>query len=161
MNPRLPPLDGGSSSASAGQPGASAPAHFSRARPLLRRGLPYGPPWTPAEPHDRTPARGLIGQFFCASIEDQFEHLLCEWADRVPLGSPDLGGARDPLMGAHEPGDGAFEIPRAGKDPLYLRGLVPFTRTRGAAYLFYPSRTTLSRMAGSDLWGTDDRDDER
>jgi signal transduction histidine kinase len=33
--------------------------------------------------------RGLMGQFFCASIEDQYEHLVGQWADRVPLASAD------------------------------------------------------------------------
>ena len=49
-------------------------------------------------------------------------------------------------MGAHETGDGDFEIPRASA-PKMLGGLRPFTRTRGTAYLFYPSLTTLERIA--------------
>ena len=62
---------------------------------------------------DRKAAHGFVGHFFCASIEDQFEHLVGQWGDRVPLGSADRGGARDPLIGAHEHGDGAFEVPQA------------------------------------------------
>ncbi|MBL8289962.1 MAG: hypothetical protein JNL85_18400 [Rubrivivax sp.] len=116
-----------------------------RSRPLLRRGMAYGQPWSRERPEGD---RGLIGQFFCASIEDQYEHLLAQWGDRVPMGSRDGGGARDPLIGAHEAGDGGFEIPRpAPGQPLMLRGLAPFTRTRGIAYLFYPSLTALVQMA--------------
>ena len=150
---------------------AQVPAHFSRPRPLLRRGMPYGPPWQKAKADDEKVkpddgSRGLIGQFFCASIENQFEHLLGEWADRVPLGSPDEGGARDPFVGAHAPGDGPFEIPRPKPsddprekpDPLRLTGLTPFTRTVGAAYLFYPSLTTLRGIANSRLLSQDHRD---
>ena len=64
----------------------------------------------------------------------------------------DGGSARDPLIGAHEPGDGGFEIPMPGGRPLMLRGLRRFTRTRGVAYLFYPSVTTLGRMARNEVF---------
>jgi deferrochelatase/peroxidase EfeB len=143
MNPRE------SGTGLAGAPGL---AHFSRARPLLRRGLPYGPDaWAGAYAGD--PERGLMAQFFCASIEDQYEHLIGQWADRVPLGSADRGGARDPFSGAHDGGDGPFEIPRqGGQGALRLTGLAPFTRTRGVAYLFYPSRTTLWQIAKGEPW---------
>lgn len=110
----------------------------SRTRALLRRGMPYGEPGADDV--------GLIAQFFCASIEDQFEHLVGQWADRVPLGSKDGGGARDPLAGAHQPGDGVFEIPREGDDPLLVTGFRAFTRNRGTAYLFYPSLSALETM---------------
>ena len=66
-------------------------AHFSRSRALLRRGMPYGPAWARGATGSE-PERGLIGQFFCASIEDQYEHLLGQWAERVPMGSADAGG---------------------------------------------------------------------
>lgn len=152
MNPRTHRPRGGAPAA----PPAGA-AHFSRARPLLRRGMPYGPPWTPP-PKDceaaAGPERGLIGHFFCASIEDQFEHLLAEWGDRVPLGSDDGGGARDPLIGAHERGNGPFEIPLPppAEQALKLPGLKPFVHTAGAAYLFYPSLGTLRGIADTELW---------
>jgi hypothetical protein len=141
-------------------------AHEARQRPLLRRGMPYGPDWY-ATPDDDT-ARGLLGHFFCASIEDQFEHLIGQWADRVPLGSKDRGRARDPLIGAHEGGDGDFFINRAPllaplqpREPLRLRGLKAFTSTRGTAYLFYPSLHTLEGIANNSMWrpSADDEED--
>jgi hypothetical protein len=143
------------------------PAHFSRRRPLLRRGMPYGPALVDGATEDNKP-RGLIGQFFCASIESQYEHLMGQWADRVPLGSPDGGAARDPLIGAHEPDDGPFEIPREdpkSKQPVQpwrlrmrLGDEMPLTRTVGAAYLFYPGLKTLRGIAKSMLWSPDRRD---
>ena len=140
-------------------PRDGALAQTGRKRPLLRRGLPYGPAWN-ANAADPTP-RGLIGHFFCASIEDQYEHLIGEWAERVPLGSPDRGFARDPLFGAHEHGDGAFEIPQPdGQASLLLTGLRAFTRTRGTAYLFYPRLPALHGMAQECLWGAQREDDE-
>lgn len=134
-------------------------AHSGRPRPLLRRGMPYGIEWTGTEADGQQ--RGLIGHFFCASIEDQFEHVLGEWAERVPLGSEDRGQARDPLIGAHEHGDGALEIPRpGGQASLMLKGLHPFTRTRGTAYLFYPSLLALQGIAEESFWGALSEDDE-
>lgn len=135
-------------------------AHGARGRPLLRRGMPYGAPWIKGCP-DKI-ARGLFGHFFCASIEDQYEHLLGQWAERVPLGSADRGRARDPLTGAHEADDGAFEIPLLGKprSALSVTGLRPFTQTRGIAYLFYPSLTTLQGIAENRLWREPDGDED-
>jgi deferrochelatase/peroxidase EfeB len=125
--------------------------HAIRVRPLLRRGMTYGPPeW---ETGTAAASRGLLAQFFCASIEDQYEHLVGQWSDRVPLGSADRGGARDPLAGAHAASDGPFQIPLGGgRDPLRLTGLGSFTRTRGIAYLFYPSLGTLQRIADNATW---------
>jgi deferrochelatase/peroxidase EfeB len=142
-------------------PRGDALAHAGRRRPLLRRGMPYGPAWPQAA--EKTGIhRGLIGHFFCASIEDQFEHLLGQWADRIPMGSKDGGGARDPLIGAHEEGDGPFEIPQRppAERPLLLQGLRPFTRTMGSAYLFYPSWQTLQGIADSSVWGAVDEEDK-
>lgn len=153
MNLRLPRSGEGES------PPSGAAAHFSRARALLRRGLPYGPAlWAPAstavtEVSDEVPERGLMAQFFCASIEDQYEHLLGEWADRMPLGSPGAVGVRDPLIGLHAPGDDALEVgvsPGAGT--MRLPDLRPFVRTKGLGYFFYPGLSTLRRVANSDLW---------
>lgn len=119
-----------------------------RPRPLIRRGMPYGPSYET----DKTAAeRGLLGLFFCASIEDQFEHLLGQWGDRVPLGSPDGGHAKDPLVGNHEHTSAKFEIPRASDEPLRLDGLTPFTRTRGTVYLFYPALTPLRQILNVDV----------
>lgn len=132
--------------------------HGRRTRALVRRGMPYGPS-IEADPCRGNTARGLLGHFFCASIEDQFEHLLAQWAERVPMGSDDGGGARDPLIGAHEDGDGGFEIPMPGGQPIMLPGLRPFTRTHGIAYLFYPSLTTLCGIAKNELFADLDEDD--
>ena len=154
MNPRLP-VDAEGRVLLDHTPGIEQPAHFSRRRPLLRRGMPYGRAWT-GQSEPAAESRGLIGHFFCASIEDQFEHLLGEWADRVAMGSPDRGGARDPFIGAHEPGDGPFDLPQpSGQPGRQLRGLAPFTRTRGCAYLFYPSLRTLEGIAASHPWAPD------
>ena len=124
-------------------------AHTQR-RPLLRRGMPYDrvPPSPASKDAD---SRGLMGLFFCASIEDQFEHLLAQWSERVPLGSGDRGSARDPFIGAHEAGDGPLYIPVRGGS-ISVDGLRRFTRTRGTAYLFYPSLSALQRIARNEVF---------
>ena len=130
-------------------------------RPLMRRGMPYGPRYElpVAGQHDSTEAkqareaeRGLLGWFFCSSIEDQFEHVLGQWAQRVPLGSPDRGNAKDPLIGWHEDPDAVFEIPLESGPPLRLTGFTPFVRTRGTAYLFYPGLHAVLGILDNRLW---------
>lgn len=119
-------------------------------RPLMRRGMPYGRA-CPGVTDGR--GRGLLGWFFCASIEEQFEHLLGQWADRVPLGSPDTGDAKDPLMGDNLP-HARFVVPRqkAHGGDLVFDGLSSFVTTRGTAYLFYPSLSTVDGIIQNDPW---------
>lgn len=153
MNPRIAPVV---KEASAAQ--AESPTQAARVRPLLRRGMPYGPAWIGKD----SPAqeRGIFGHFFCASIEDQFEHLVAQWGDRVPMGSPDRGGARDPFFGAHQAGDGKFEIPLDNAPSIMIDGFHAFTRTRGIAYLFYPSLSTLMAISKQSFWHVFERGDE-
>ena len=116
-----------------------------RHRPLIRRGRPYGPMWHPDQGADGVP-RGLLGLFFCASLEDQFEHLLGQWAERPPLGVNDIGDAKDPLIGHHENPSSRFHIPLPGGRSVDLLGLRAFVRTRGTLYAFHPSLSALSLM---------------
>jgi deferrochelatase/peroxidase EfeB len=116
-----------------------------RLRPLVRRGIPYGPSF------ERGPAeadRGLFGLFFCASIEDQFEHLIAEWGDKKPMGVDNRGDAKDPLAGNHGPQHTVFDIPRPDGESLKVTGLQPFCTTRGTVYTFFPSRDALLAIAG-------------
>lgn len=116
----------------------SGDAH-GRERALLRRSVPYGQPlWDSKEEQ----ARGLLGHFFCSNLETQFEHLLGQWADRAPLGSPDPGDAKDPLCGNHESADAQWVRPSGAR----LRGLNPWTVTLGTLYLWYPSRFALDQL---------------
>lgn len=139
-------------------PRADGLPHAARVRPLIRRGMPYGSAfWVEgALPGEK---RGLMGQFFCASIEDQYEHLVGQWAERVPLASDDVGGARDPIFGTHDPGDGPFAIPREKDQPIMVSGLSPLTQTIGVAYLFYPSLATLRGIAEQSPWYARPKDD--
>ncbi len=127
-----------------------------RPRPLFRRGMPYGP-WFDEQTRDDE--RGLLGHFFCADLADQFEHLLGEWADRLPLGFPGDRHGKDPLIGAHDHPHASLLVPQrmradpnTGKEPpdpspLALYGFRPFVQTRGTVYAFYPPREALERLA--------------
>lgn len=108
-----------------------------RKRPLIRRGIPYT---TDAE-------RGLLGLFFCASLEDQFEHLLAEWGNKNPFGVPNPSSAKDPLIGNHEGDGGVFHIPQPHGPDLQLCGFAPFVTTRGTLYSFFPSLPALALLA--------------
>jgi len=119
-----------------------------RERPLVRRGTPFGAAmWRDPNPDLE---RGLLGLFFCASLEDQFEHLLGHWANRRPLGAPDLSQAKDPLMGQHEDAEAALLLPQAAGAPLALKGFSPWTQTLGTLYAWHPSGLVLQRILDQD-----------
>jgi len=117
-----------------------------RPRPLFRRGIPYGPPFSAETAHAD---RGLLGLFFCASLEDQFEHMMGEWIDKVPMGPDNRGDAKDPLAGLHDDPRTRFEIPQDAAPSLMIGGFRPFLRTRGTLYAFYPGLHALQLIAGS------------
>jgi deferrochelatase/peroxidase EfeB len=119
-----------------------------RRRPLARRGMPYGPIYGKNHEGDET-KRGLLGLFFCASLEDQFEHLLTEWANANPMGPNNRGNAKDPLIGNHQDPRAVFDIPGQHAKPLPpLKNFRPFVTTRGTLYAFYPGLKALATIAG-------------
>lgn len=114
------------------------------ARPLIRRGFPYERS-VPGEA-GKTEA-GLIGHFFCASLDDQFEFLLRQWAQAVPLGArcAPATSAQDPF--ASGPRDGLpFDFGDGRPSTVPLPSLV---RTRGMVYLFYPGLQALQQFAAA------------
>jgi deferrochelatase/peroxidase EfeB/predicted acylesterase/phospholipase RssA len=114
-----------------------------RLRPLFRRGMPYGRKYGDGTEHEK---RGLIGLFFCASIEDQFEVVMSEWVEKKPMGPRNLGNAKDPLIGHHD--DGAFfHIPQENGPGIKLTGFEPFVTTRGTLYALFPSLSALCDIA--------------
>ena len=114
-------------------------------RPIVRRGIPYGPPYDPSNPHDGAP-RGLLGSFMCASLIAQYEAIMYDWAN-LGLQDPRVTGTNDPIMGANTPETSRFEIPIDGGHPVVLTGFPRFTHTIGAIYLFCPSISTLRFIA--------------
>lgn len=108
---------------------------------IVRRGLTYGPPYDPARPHDGR-ERGLVGLFIGASLRDQFEFLMAEWALDGRY-APGLGRTQDPFLGA----GGSFRVPVAG-GRTELTDLPRLVTTRGGAYVFLPSLTGIRHLAG-------------
>lgn len=114
---------------------------------IVRRGIPYGPPYDPAHPRDGQ-ARGLLGLFIGVSLRDQFEFLMAEWANDG-LFAAGLGRTKDPMIGANADGFGSFSIPRP-EGSTVLQGLARFVTTRGGAYCFLPSISGIHYLAGLD-----------
>ncbi len=127
-----------------------------RPRPLVRRGMPYGPVFNEAAEEPVDTQRGLLGLFFCASLEEQFEHVLGQWADRNPIGPHNPGQAKDPFAATHDDPQAAFAVPLGqGQPPALLRGFAPFVTTRGTVYLFYPAQTAWSMLCSGQDYAED------
>jgi Dyp-type peroxidase family len=114
-------------------------------RRIIRRGLPYGPPYDPATPHDGI-ERGLLGLFIGVSLKDQFEFVMSDWANKGTF-APGLQDTRDPVLGDNSNEDAAFLVPRQGQKPIRLAGLTRFVTARGGAYCFLPSGTAIRYIA--------------
>ncbi len=127
-----------------------------RGRPLVRRGMPYGPAFDEATAEPAGTQRGLLGLFFCASLEEQFEHVLGQWADRNPIGPHNPGQAKDPFAATHDDPHAAFAVPLGNdKPPALLRGFAPFVTTRGTVYMFYPAQTAWGMLCSGQDYAED------
>ena len=118
-----------------------------RRRPLFRRGMPY----TESSP---TEQRGLLGLFFCSSIEDQFEHVMSEWVEKMPMGPRSRGNAKDPLVGNNDDRKLTFHIPKPKGESFSLDGFAPFVTTHGTLYALFPSRDALHEIAGRETYAS-------
>lgn len=125
------------------------PVMPSRRRPILRRGMPYGATYDRDDCQNEGESRGLLGLFFCTSLEHQFEHLVGQWANDTPMGPDNRGNARDPLIGHNDEHRHVYDIPLSDTTALALRGLKPFVRTRGTLYAFFPSLSAVRQLANA------------
>jgi deferrochelatase/peroxidase EfeB len=117
-------------------------------RRLVRRGVPYGPAYDPANPRNgEEPERGLLGNFIGASLGAQFEAMSCDWLN-LSLQDPRITGSNDPITGANDPATSWFDLPLKSGGTIRLRGLPEFVSTRGGAYTFLPSLSAI-RYLGS------------
>ena len=138
INPRGQPITG------QGEPGGSNNTHR-----LIRRGLPYGPPYDPVHPDDGV-ERGLLGYFINSSIENQYEFVLSQWVnDSEFAGAVRLNPkAKDPLIGTQDPAESIFVIPQtSGAPPIKITNFSSFTTTRAVAYCFLTSITATKFIA--------------
>jgi cytochrome P450/deferrochelatase/peroxidase EfeB len=111
-------------------------------RRVLRRGMPYGPAYDPANGPDGK-RRGLVGLFLCANLERQYEFLLRNWAqgDRATAG---ITGEQDPIIGAQGTEldaartSGPFRIPRLPGLGDVVLDVPRLVKTVGSVYLLMP-----------------------
>lgn len=128
-------------------------------RPLQRRSIPFGKAAWADDAQDEDD-RGLLGHFFCASIEDQFEHLLGEWAAGPPLGFPRDDTAPDPFVGPAGDTGATLRVPLQDRPTLHLSGFSAWTTTLGMMYAWYPGRGAWAALLEGDFVPDDD-DSER
>lgn len=115
-------------------------------RRLVRRGMPYGPPYDPDQRDDEV-ERGLIGLFICGDLELQYEFILAVWANE-DLATHGLRGTRDPLIGAQPPGGGKFTVQTGDRRcPIVMTGLPRLVQTRGSVYCLVPGIGGLRFLA--------------
>lgn len=129
-------------------PRSSRVAGLRHSRRLLRRGMPTQ--WIDKIEDEGTgetteiPKQGLMGLFFCANLERQFEFIQRHWIQ----GNADsrLRGMQDPIAGIRAESikfDLGLEAGNATID------LPPLVTTRGCLYLFYPGLRMLDSLVAS------------
>ena len=127
---------------------------LSSRRRIIRRGMPYGPPWDDGPPGE---ARGLLFVACNVRISEQFEFIQQQWLnDGSPFG---LGNIPDPIGGGWDP-----EAPRAiavgGRPPLVRSPLPSFVTTAGGEYFFVPSIPGLRALASQGAMASGKRNVE-
>jgi deferrochelatase/peroxidase EfeB len=124
---------------------------------ILRRGHSYGPKLVGEE--DDNVDRGVIGLFFCTSINDQFYPLM-RWMRMTNFrkGWPmDAMHQQDPIVGPRDLpfADPSFVVPvmenNVRKD-VTLSNLPSFVRTKGTVFMLMPGIESLERIAGTRAW---------
>jgi Dyp-type peroxidase family len=130
---------------------------------IVRRAMPYGPPYDPAQPDPVPTPRGLIGYFINASLSNQFEFLTGQWnlgssfvKSASGPGGSNAGNAvfnisgEDVFLGVNDPASSSFTLAAAGAKGANNTLLTGFSRmitTRGGAYCFLPSISGLRYLA--------------
>jgi len=113
-------------------------------RRIIRRGMPYGPAFDPAQADDGI-ERGLLGLFICGDLAMQYEFLMRTWVNQ-DIQTRGLRNTRDPILGA-QPAEGGQFVIRTGdsRDPIELS--VPrLVSTRGSLYLLIPGIAGLRHL---------------
>jgi deferrochelatase/peroxidase EfeB len=124
---------------------------------ILRRGHSYGPKLAGEE--DDKVDRGVIGLFFCTSINRQF-YPLTRWMRTTNFrkGWPeDAIHQQDPIVGLRDlpNADPSFVIPiedQDGRREVILKNLPDFVRTKGTVFMLMPGIQGLERIAGVRPW---------
>jgi deferrochelatase/peroxidase EfeB len=137
LDPTVPP------SGPARKEGAATSVLNNRRR-ILRRGLPYG---TSGPDISDQQEHGVLMLVVCSSLFRQFEFIQQQWLQY----GLDFNSGNDtcPLVGNHGP-SAKFVIetaPDSGQPPFICERPPQFVETRGGAYFFVPSMTSLRMIA--------------
>lgn len=121
--------------------------HGDRFHRMLRRGIPFGEPFDPANGrgHGVDADRGLLFNVFQASIEQGFEFLQQAWADNDTF--PEAQTGPDPVIGENP---APIRLEREAMPDAFL-DFRRFVHTSGALYAFAPSLTTMRRIGAGEL----------
>ena len=118
---------------------------FTQQARIMRRNVPYGPPFNPRQPNDGI-ERGLIGYFINADFANQFQFLMSQWMSLDNFVGGMISGL-DPIVGANSPSSSDFTVPTSPTISVKLNAFERFVVTRGSAYCFLPSITGLRFIA--------------
>jgi len=118
-------------------------------RRIIRRGVPYGPPYDETAPNNQDGERGLVGYFICGDLDMQFEFLLSTWAN-LDFSTAGIRGTRDSILGAQPEYGGQFVLRTSdGRDPIIFDNLPRMVTTRGSVYCLIPGVGGLRFLAGA------------
>ena len=120
---------------------------FTQQARIIRRNVPYGPPFDPQQPNDGI-ERGLIGYFINADFFNQFQFLMSQWMNLDNFAGGMITGA-DPLIGDNSPSSSVFTLPTSPTTSVKASGFARFVTTRGSAHCFLPGMTGLRYIASS------------
>ncbi|MGW2742983.1 Dyp-type peroxidase [Streptomyces sp. NPDC001450] len=135
---------------------------FMDLRRIIRRGIPYGAPFDPANEDGGGPdeSRGLLFVCYQSDLRQQFEFIQTDWIndpnfphDRKPKPGP------DPMVSGALPGVTTGEIAFEshsninGDRKTTILSFKPFVTTEGSVYAFSPSLTTLRGLSRGRLEG--------
>jgi Dyp-type peroxidase family len=124
---------------------------------LLRRGIPFGPPY-PLDPppgHEDSGDRGLLFLAYQTSIVDQFEFVQTAWANNVEFKDrTDQDGLRsgfDLIIGQNGGRTRDFVIPREDGTRLLVTAPRDWVIPTGGGYFFSPSIRALQELAAGTI----------
>ncbi|MGH9225036.1 MAG: Dyp-type peroxidase, partial [Acidimicrobiales bacterium] len=120
---------------------------LTRRHRIIRRGMPYGPPFSTETEHED---RGLMFLCFNADIARQFETIQARWCNDGNVFGLDTERdllANQPRLGEERPNKMTIHGPSPA---LLVQPDRPFVVTRGGEYLFAPGIPALRAIAGAD-----------